>query len=630
MDVLIIPASFGLLCLALPIVSDGRERLLLSAAITAAYIALTTELLSLLHKLNHDSIGLIWLIALLVLIIAVAYRQIKGSLSLARPVLPGLSKVEWCCLATLSLILIGTGLQAYFSPSNTWDSMCYHMTRVVYWAQSGSLDFYPTMNQRQLHYQPGAEFAILHLQLLAGCDRFANFVQWSCFSGSLVGISLVARELGLDRKLQIFAATIYATAPQVVLQISSTQNDVCEALWLVGLMFYLLLLKRSQGRRTYSCCLQFALCLALAVLTKGIAYMVALPICIWFAVVAWRRLGWRFLALAVPMALIVLLINGGHFWRCFAFYGSPFGTQLEMAPNWKATNDYLTAATLFSNSVRSLATDFATPFLPINLGLNVGAVVLLTLLGIDANDPHTTWWTSNFVIETKPFNEIVTGSPIHLILFLATLWLCFFNRKVRNNLLVSYAGCIVSGFLLLNLLIRFQPWGGRYHLGWYGLCAPLAVLCLSRLTPRLTEIVVLGLSILSIPYILCNDLRPLVGANNIFLVPRERQYFYGAQRLAPQYLKAVTLIREQAGKNVGVSTSWNCWEYPLWALLNPTGHEYNIKSVEVINGTQRLPDPFSARPTIMLEILHQEVPKMHDQAFRKRWRKIWNEETLSL
>jgi hypothetical protein len=65
-------------------------------------------------------------------------------------------------------------------------------------------------------------------------------------------------------------------------------------------------------------------------------------------------------------------------------------------------------------------------------------------------------------------------------------------------------------------------------------------------------------------------------------------------------------------------------------LLNPTGHEYNIKSVEVINGTQRLPDPFSARPTIMLEILHQEVPKMHDQAFRKRWRKIWNEETLSL
>ena len=62
-------------------------------------------------------------------------------------------------------------------PSNNYDSMTYHMARVVFWIQERSVDFYPTINHRQNGLGPGAEYLILILQLFSGGDWFANSVQ---------------------------------------------------------------------------------------------------------------------------------------------------------------------------------------------------------------------------------------------------------------------------------------------------------------------------------------------------------------------------------------------------------------------------------------------------------------------
>jgi hypothetical protein len=46
---------------------------------------------------------------------------------------------------------------ALITPPNMYDSMTYHMSRVVHWIQNGSLAHYPTSIGRQLFLPPGAE-----------------------------------------------------------------------------------------------------------------------------------------------------------------------------------------------------------------------------------------------------------------------------------------------------------------------------------------------------------------------------------------------------------------------------------------------------------------------------------------
>lgn len=69
------------------------------------------------------------------------------------------------------------GLVALWAPPNNFDTMVYHMSRVCHWIQNRTIAPYPTHILRQLHQNPWSDWAVAHLQLLAGGDRLANTVQ---------------------------------------------------------------------------------------------------------------------------------------------------------------------------------------------------------------------------------------------------------------------------------------------------------------------------------------------------------------------------------------------------------------------------------------------------------------------
>ena len=157
--------------------------------------------------------------------------------------------------------------------------MTYHMSRVVHWIQNKSVWHYPTHILRQIELNPWAEFAITHLQILSGGDYWANFVQWFFMLGSLIGVSLIAKEFGADARGQVFATVFAATIPMGILQSTSTQNDYAVSFWLVCFVYYGILIQKATK---WQYVLAFGASLGLAFLTKGTAYLYAIPFFIFF------------------------------------------------------------------------------------------------------------------------------------------------------------------------------------------------------------------------------------------------------------------------------------------------------------------------------------------------------------
>jgi hypothetical protein len=86
--------------------------------------------------------------------------------------------------------------------------MSYRLARIVHWIQNPSVTYYPTSYLPQLYQKPWSEFTIMHFQILSGSDRFANLAKWFSMVGSIIGVSLIAKQLDADLRGRVFSAKV--------------------------------------------------------------------------------------------------------------------------------------------------------------------------------------------------------------------------------------------------------------------------------------------------------------------------------------------------------------------------------------------------------------------------------------
>lgn len=596
MLILIMLLVFSLFTLAFLNKNNPRivDSLVYASVSCALYILISVELLSINGNLDLGTLACAWFALALFLLAYLGFRKegilvVRGSQ--LRLDLQGLGVNEVVFVFFILLLVLATGILAWLAPPNTFDSMTYHMSRVMHWIQNQSVDFYPTSILRQLFSAPWAEYAILHTVILSGTDRFANFVQWSCMVGSIAVIVGVARELGSSRYGQVFAALFCATLPMGILQSTSTQNDYVVGFWLVCCVFQLLKFRRT--RRVFDGVF-LGLALGLAMLTKPTAYVFALPFLVWIVFETFYKEGVARMLRLLACLTLACVVNMGHFYRNYEFSGTPLGQTLDSG-DYSYENAIFTPAVLASNILRNvglhLQTD--TKFDRISQRIIERAH---HWLGISISDKRTTWPEYEFRVQGKKHHEDYAGNLWQVVLIFGCIFL-YVSCIKKKALITLYILALVAAFLLFCALLRWQPWHSRLHLPMFLLWAPVIGVCIGsfrgvklkdlvsvrlpwveRKFPvigrgidlaqqiKLCSLAGLTLMMASLPPLYSSETKPSVGEGSIFFSSRASQLFYVAPHIAESYIEASELIVKAGCSKIGLVGFGNDWEYPIWAL----------------------------------------------------------------
>ena len=549
--------AFTIIMLCLIMHENGYRKAFLGAAVCFGLLLTTaTELLNLFSAISYFSLAMFWgVVALIALIYLIPKR---GCLNIRNP---GFENSG--IIACIAPVLLTTLLIALIAPPNNWDSMTYHMARVVHWMQNGSVAHYPTHITRQLYSAPWAEYAIMHLQILGGGDRFANLVQWFAMCGSIMGVSLIAKELGASNRIQALAAVITATIPMGILQATSTQNDFVVAFWLACFVYYGMLLVKIP---TIISAIAFGGSLGLAILTKGTAYIYAFPFLVWLVVVGLTTNRSRFVKHILMAGLIAISLNAGHYWRNYALWGNPLTTDGETL-----TNDSISLKSTLSNLTRNSASNTWTPIKAINSLQFQGVVLVHELLGIDISDPATSFNEVTFYQGKVSMDEDYAGNGLHLLLAFMAVGTLAIRRNSLPRPLLYYALSLAGGYLLFSMLLKWQPWGTRLQLPMFVLASPIIAMALPIDRKKwVVPAFAVFMLVCSTPWLLSNQTRPLFGERSILHFDRESFYFAKRPKLESYYSQAVEqfMTRDSCNAIGLLSSSGNAYEYPFWALLN--------------------------------------------------------------
>ena len=502
--------------------------------------------------------------------------------------LPGSRKIYLFLLSGPLLALVGIlGVVALKHAPNNWDSMTYHLGRIVHWKQEQSVAAYATNITRQVQMQPLAEYMVAHLLLLTGSDHLANCVQWGAMLLSGMGVSLIAKQMGGNIWQQVGAAAVCWAIPMGVLQATSTQNDYVNAFWLVCFISIGISLLESQKKVWHF--IPLGVGLGLALLTKATAYVYAFPFCMWFGFSILKKTPRRQLPLiALCILCPALLINSGHYLRNVDLYSSPLGPADEYA------NQAISIQGFSSNLIRNAAIHTSIPFLDTyNHFMAKGLEKLHSLTGLSPSDPRYTMAGGNPFSGESSLDEDYTGNPFHwalicLGLITGAFEFLFFGWDKKRAIFRWFNLSIWAGFGLLCLFVKWQPWISRLQLPLFVLWSPVISLALIRSKIRISVIIPFILIFMSFIWISYNPNRPAFFQSDQIDTPRTRQYFTKKPELFSLFTQIVDSIQKSGCHEVGLKVSEDAWEYPIWVMFADSRYPVTIQHIRVENPSKKL------------------------------------------
>lgn len=504
-------------------------------------------------------------------------------------------------------ILLLTLMTGLLYPPNNWDSMTYHLPKVMHWLQNHTLAPYPTAIPRQVSLAPLTEIILLQIYGLSGGDWFFPLVQWFAFLGMILLVAAIAAQLGAGGRGQMAAALFMATLPMAIIQASSTQTDNAVGLWLACCVYCFLAWRNS---RRMAHLLFFGLALGLAILTKGTAYPLALPFVLF---IGWKALTHPrpFLIQGMLAGCLVIGLNLPHIYYNYTEYDNIFGSGgMNII---KTPTPVTLAATLAANIASN------DPAWIGKKGVERGYHALFSVLGIPPDDPVVFPWGGIHQRSRYSTHEDIAQNPVHT-LFLLVIFGAYLFRSFP--LPPFYTRCVLASVVFFCLFLTWQPWITRLQVPIFALAAPLFGMACETINRPRRHIIALGfLALAALPPLFFLQSRPLVPWRVFhtraltWTTPRSDLYFSNRPALKQSYREVVSILAAAKPSCIGLYLNADSWEYPLWALLrqeqSPMPHIIHVAD-----------DPdFSCSPTYLFvldkkfpqEIRQHDGPKLYER-----------------
>ncbi len=506
-------------------------------------------------------------------------------------------------LGVVALAITLFGIAVAIPPTN-WDSLTYHLPRVLHWIDQHHLRHFATDNVREIEFAPWSAFALTHLYLLAGSDAWLNLVQWGAMVTTVVLIGLLVDELALagglnvaedeagSRRLALIRAAarfLVITLPIGIVESTSTQNDYITTCWMVCMCILLLRWMRNAQNPIHA--LGASAALGLAVLTKPTSYIYAAPIVVVGALLILRKTkgtARKFGHVAIVFSVFALL-NAPHMLRNYSLVGSPLGSPLIMKLE---RNERVTLGTLASGVIRNLAlhSNCGIPLVTHTLNRILSAAHALT--GEALSDPATTYNIGKFEFKERfrVFDSYASCTG-HVLLFLLTGAMLFARWRRYPGSLAATALLILSMVLFCGSL-KWQWWHIRIHLAYLILFVPCMAFVLIQEFPKLfRRATFILLTASAIATVAKNESAP-VFRRTFWQLPRELRYMALSNPGLNEPTRWVSeLIARADVKSVGLKFGFYEAEYPLVQMLRNRGFRGSVHHVLVENESARLLDP---------------------------------------
>lgn len=226
----------------------------------------------------------------------------------------------------LVLSFINFGLAIITAPHN-WDSMTYHLARMAYYLQFGSLDAYDANYWAQVTHPKNATILFIYSYLVSGRnENFIQLVQFISYWIGTIAVYGICRRLERDRLSSLITACIFALLTEILMQAKTTQNDMI-ATALVAIIVYMLYAYRESGQIRYTVVGSLSAGILLGIKASvllAIPSLVAIALC----VILVRREYITLISLPVTtlVASLLFAVPSGYF-ENQRMFGNPIGPE---------------------------------------------------------------------------------------------------------------------------------------------------------------------------------------------------------------------------------------------------------------------------------------------------------------
>jgi 4-amino-4-deoxy-L-arabinose transferase-like glycosyltransferase len=560
-------------------IPSNISRLLALAILNCAQIVVVVEVLSLLESIRVRNLVLVhWGVAAILL----AFQCRPAALLPYKPreffqqILSGSDRPLQVLLLITTLAGATTFLLALYVPPNNHDSMTYHLARVGFYLQQRSLKSYPTANIRQTVFPANAEILMLWQVSLLKRDTAVALVQWLSWLGSVLAIYGIARRLRAPPKGALFAALAFASFPEIVLQSTSTQNDLVTAFFLLCAFLFVAELPRAPA--TSILLAGTSIGLAIGTKTLALAMLPGFGIYILACLIAHEGFTLRRVLGLVLLSLVGCLALGSYFYfQNLSNYGHVTGPVPFTKMHALDKFEWHVAWSNFGRSLMQFLNPngIIPPWHPMRQFVSRSYLSLadgiFRHLGISRHLPGKDFfdisWTDYPALSMQ--EDFAVFGPIFGWLGLAVL----FSQLLRPDhgresvRLRALALAPIIFWLLVAAILRWQVWLGRFMVPMVAVSSPLFANLYSERKRRLSliwNILLVGACISCLfSAVLLNEMKPLVGWRTLFNQDRIEMLTWGNASVEP--LVRIVDRMGLGGLSLGlVAPNGDEYEYPFF------------------------------------------------------------------